>query len=521
MVKPIPSYLKLVTAALEAPTVDRDDWGGLADCCRAFEAGTGWRLEVVPGKPPLQDPNLVWSAPVNPGVGATPGHIRIVSEGGNRGPRPQVALPAAKELASALTEVWNELLRTRRALWQREAELAAGVPVSARPDEEQHLAARLEAVLAAGCAAVGCQSAGLYLLDAGTSELKLRASWRLPASRLVESARPLRGAAADLEALLGSAVVLTEPELFHYWRVPEACAAAVCLPVSSPTTPLGTLWVFSAEPREFTPAETNVLEVVTGRLAADLEREMLLGEVNALRIASPGGWDMPQPAAVPPSPSLDGWDIAGWSGSVADTRESCLSAPGGPWCDWFHVASDQLAVCLGTSSADLVGAAAGTAARTALRTACDVGRGPADLLARLNAALWCGEQGGGKVGLAYALVDTHHGVVRLAQSGSTGAVAVRGSNFNSPQFISETLGAQERLVPDESRWKLSAGETLAMWAGNPEADSAAATAEAGEVLMRCDRLPATVVAARLGSMLAERFPAARPWATLIVRRQGK
>lgn len=522
MVKTIPSYLKLVTAATESPAVDRDDWGGLAACCRAFEVGTGWRLEVVPGKPPIQDSNLLWSAPVDPGVGATPGHIRIVSDGANRSSRPPLELPDAKELAGALAGVWNELLRTRRALWQREAELAAGVPVAARPDEQQHLAARLEAVLAAGCEAVGCQAAGLYLLDAGTSELKLRASWRLPIGRLLEDARPLRGAAADLEALLGHAVVLTEPPLFSYWRVPEPCAAAVCLPVSSPTIPLGTLWVYAAESREFSAADTNLLEVVTGRLAAELEREMLLREVATLRIARSAARDLWLPAAVPPGPSVEGWDIAGWSDAADGAGVPAGSAPtAGPWCDWFNIASDQLAISLGTCSPDLTGAAAGTAARMALRTAAEPGRSPAELLGRLNAALWSGEQGAGMVGLIYALVDTHHAVLRLAQCGGTGYLTARGTTVCPAELLNESLGAQERLTARNVRCKLATGDTVAMWAGGPAATTHAASARVTEVLLRHGKLPAAQLAARLGSALTREFPSEGCWGALILRRLGE
>src|SRR5262249_30680354 len=155
-------------------------------------------------------------------------------------------------------------------------ELAAGVPVASRQGEEPHLAERLEAVLKGGAEAVGCQAAGLYLLDEATSELKLRAVWRLPEERLLAPARPLRGAVADLEALVGHAVMLEDTSLLPHWRCPEDFPAAVCVPVSSPSIPLGTLWTFSDRPRDFTPEETNLLEIVAGRLAADLEREMLL-----------------------------------------------------------------------------------------------------------------------------------------------------------------------------------------------------------------------------------------------------
>ena len=42
-------------------------------------------------------------------------------------------------LAESLAGLLGELYRTRNALWQREAELAAGVPVVQHSQEEQHL----------------------------------------------------------------------------------------------------------------------------------------------------------------------------------------------------------------------------------------------------------------------------------------------------------------------------------------------------------------------------------------------
>ena len=65
-------------------------------------------------------------------------------------------------------------------LWQREAELAAGVPLVPHREDQKHLAARLEAVLRAGAEAVGGDAIALYLLDEATTELKLRCSWGLP-----------------------------------------------------------------------------------------------------------------------------------------------------------------------------------------------------------------------------------------------------------------------------------------------------------------------------------------------------
>lgn len=177
----------------------------------------------------------------------------------------------------------GELHDAQQAVWERDADLAAGVPVRRRNDEDAHLALRLEAILKGGAEAVGCQSTGLYLLDDATSELKLRACWGMPRRKLLEPARPLRGAIADLEALLGHAVVIDDTTLLPHWKVPECCASAVCVPVASPTEPLGTLWAFCDYPRDFTPQQTNLLEIIAGRISVELERDVLLAECERVR----------------------------------------------------------------------------------------------------------------------------------------------------------------------------------------------------------------------------------------------
>lgn len=142
------------------------------------------------------------------------------------------------------------------------------------------LARLLQSVLRAGVEACECEAAALYLLDDATTSLELRASFGLPSERLSQPSRPLKGAIADLEALLGHAVALERASAFGPWRVPEEFAAALCVPVSSPSVPLGTLWFFSDHPRDFTERQTNLAELVAGRLAAELERATLLAQIR-------------------------------------------------------------------------------------------------------------------------------------------------------------------------------------------------------------------------------------------------
>jgi GAF domain-containing protein len=183
------------------------------------------------------------------------------------------------KLATALAGNLALLTRTRRALRASEAELAAGVPIYIEPTQAGALADRLEAILRGGARSAGCTAAALYLLDEATSNLKLRASWGLPAERLTDAPRRLATELADLEALLGHAVVLEDTALLASWPVPEACGAAVCLPVAAESSLLGTVWFFAPQPRDFDDRETETLEIIAGRLAVELELAMLRSAV--------------------------------------------------------------------------------------------------------------------------------------------------------------------------------------------------------------------------------------------------
>jgi phosphoserine phosphatase RsbU/P len=275
-------HLKLYTEQHPASVrASIDAVGCLPETLRAFQRVTGWSLQYVNGTASKLNDGPTLAVPVNSGQDAPAGHLRLEPVPGSAPARsPDAIVPADRESAAALAasigDMLGELLQTRHALWQREAELAAGVPLVPHTEEEKPLAVRLEAVLKGGAEAVGCVAAALYLLDEGTTELKLRSSWGLPFDRLTAPARPLKGAVADLEALLGHAVVLNHTNVIRMWNAPEDFPASVCVPISTPTTLLGTLWVFSSESRDFAEQQMNILEVVAGRLASDLEREMLM-----------------------------------------------------------------------------------------------------------------------------------------------------------------------------------------------------------------------------------------------------
>lgn len=442
MNKQIPNYLRLVTDTSLQPRGTRDEDQAVLDrACQAFVEATGWQLDFARGAASEAPTNLMWSAPVDPGVGVSPGHIRLFTSALD-----SVAIPLeqASLLAQSIGDLWGELLATRQAVWHREADLAAGVPLVLRDDDSRapSLAQRLESVLKGGAEAIGCQAAALYLLDDATSELKLRSSFGLPRRRLLDPARPLRPALADLEALLGHAVVMNEPALFDYWKVPEqGFRTAVCVPVSSPSMPLGTLWIYSDRVRDFSDAETNIVEVVAGRLASELERETLVEEAVSTRDRS-----RRQPSEVRDqtcplptvAPEIEGWEIAAQAvgGDV----------PASAFYDWISTDDGSLSVVAGNAgSPDMAGALTANLLRGAVRGVCGQRQSAGQVVNRLNDVLWSCSSGDAQAGLVYAVLAPKAGVLEFCSAGPMRMLALGTDDFRVLEGPSLALGLQGDL----------------------------------------------------------------------------
>jgi len=426
----------------------------------AFREVTGWSLQCRRGPKPIHPTESTWSAPVDPGVGDPPGHVTLDPvRSASAASQSPGAPKAVRRLASALSGLVDELLETRHALWLSEAELATGVPVVARPEERKHLAARLQAVLRGGADAVGCHAAALYLLDEATTLLRLRSSWGLPPQRLADPPRPLPTALADLEAMLGHVVVLEDTGLFQQWNPPEDFPAAACVPVASPTTILGTLWVFCNARRDFNDRETNVLEMVAGRLAADLEREMLLREgVNAAQLkqelAAAERVRLGQIPSVPPL--LEGWEVAGGTGP--DSRLA------GNLFDWFSLPDGRLAIALAAASGTGIEAVlSATTVRTALRSHAPYHRDPDTLLQQVNATVWQGSVGDQSAAVACGFLEAKDDRVRYTCAGKINVLHLRTADWQSLATPSVDLGKESETPFCLSQRRVAPGEALVVY----------------------------------------------------------
>lgn len=459
----------------------------LHDLLQAFHAVTGCSLRYEHGSPTTASASLAWSIPIRGEVEHTTGRLVLEppsaekSERKKKDEKPsktahrqavvttggEAQSKTVRTLAGSIADLLAELLQTQHALRQREAELAAGVPVVPHREEEKHLAARLEAILRAGANALDCHAAGAYLLDEATTELKLRCSYGLPVDRLAAPARPLQGALADLEALLGHAVVLDDDSVMPTWNVPEDFSSAVCVPISTPTMLLGTLWVFSNHKRGFTDQDTSILEIIAGRLASDLEREMLMragADAAKLQKQLAAAERLQRNELPTVAPLLDGWDVAGCT-TQADSV-------GGAFHDWFCLPDGLLAIAVGRADqSGIAGAMIANYAKIAFRSHARYHRQADRILRQVNLTLWTGSAADRHATLFEGLIETATGRVCCASAGQPSVMLLTADGVLSVGRNAIKLGESAEADFEQFGYELRPGETLLIFTS--DASSAA------------------------------------------------
>ncbi len=335
------------------------------------------------------------------------------------------------------------------------------------------LCRRLRTVLQSGAEAVDCQAASLYVLDDATTQLELQASWGLSDAQQNNRLRPLRGAIGDLEAMAGSAVVLEEDSLMEAWAVPKACGAAVCVPVATDATILGTLWVYAREPRTFSDRETNLLEIIAGRLAADLEcHSQTLQQTEESRLGQQAVQAGQVQASLLPStaPQVSGWSIAGHTEHAGKL--------GGSFHDWLHVDEPRLAVAAGNAApCSITGALVGTALRTSIRTCAPLLAQPGKVLTHVGETLWSGSAGDLSGDAFYGQLNTQSGELVYATAGEVAALAFQQGRWNELSTQGEPLAMRLDHPYPESVAQLEPGEMVCIFTAGLRAWLQAATSE--------------------------------------------
>lgn len=446
------------------PTAELASLPGWRRLCRSYLDVTGCLLRFIPGARPSSPEDIPVLPPESAqGSGraskSTPlGHLRV-DPTDRVGERIEAA-HLAREMACSLAEILGEFLATRMALWEREAELAAGIPLIPHPEEGQHLARRLEEALRAAVVALGVQAAAVYILDETTSHLKLRALWGLPRNRFLAEPRPLKQSPADLEAMLGHAVVLENTHQIEHWKSPEPCGAAVCLPISTPTTILGTLWVFSETARSFSDKDIELLEVTAGRVASELEREASIqAALQAAELRRQ--WETAQrlvrsqlPAV---SPLLDTWEFAGW---LEPDRMA------GAFYDWSCSKDGCVHFALGEMPDDsLRSSFVLSSVRAAWRSHSQYLKDVSKLMGQLNLTLWTGSAGDQSAALFCGVIDSRRNILRMTSAGHIHAVLLTPRRHRIVPPGGPLLGLDPESTYESQRWSIPENSLFVVMTG--------------------------------------------------------
>lgn len=385
----------------------------LPELSQAFQKVTGYHLRF--SKPGHNLPDCVATFPIQSGgkeQSSTMGVVRNLTS---------VSLIPERDvenLARAMADMISEAHQWQLALRQREAELAAHVQLTFHEPKNHGLAQLLEHILRSGAKAIQCDAAALYMLDHETSLLKLRSIWGLPEERLTDPPRQLCTALADLEAMLGHAVVLNEGDFYtERWNAPENFVTSACVPVATSTTIHGTLWFYADSHVDFDATALNLLEIIAGRVAVELERTTLLREGHDSMILKRQLTDAEHflqsllPRAV--APKGEQWQLAGTA-----SHSKPLAAT---FYDWHHLSEDKSLMTI-VSTAENIPSVESQMRMVMLQTEIkNLGRNSRSVkhvVQELEDIAFSQQAEGKPFEMLYALLDKRKSQLQLACSGS-------------------------------------------------------------------------------------------------------
>ena len=195
---------------------------------------------------------------------------------------------------------------------------------------------------------------------------------------------------------------------------------------------------------------------MAGRVASDLEREMLLraGVDGASLQKQVAAAERLQRNELPTiAPLLDGWEVAGWT--------SQAHGVGGAFHDWFCLPDGLLAIAVGQAAEQgIAGALTANAVKTAVRAHARYHRQTEHILRQVNLTLWTGSAGDQHAGLLGGLIETATGRVCCASAGRPSVVVLRPEGWESLSQRSPSMGESPEADFPQFGHELQPGEVL-------------------------------------------------------------
>lgn len=369
---------------------------------------------------------------------------------------PLVSMNRAQQLLSSIEKLVNRLEIAEETVRQQGAELATAVGVTSHSDRQRETADRLESILDSVCRSIGAVAGAIYLLDDETTTLKLRSCIGLPSNRLTAPPRELRGSLADLEALLGNAVLLSDIEMMREWPSPEPFASALVVPIGSTTMPHGTMWFWSDKTRSYSATEIEVANLAAGRVMSEIEHSILGQEIHQSRAIQKqlDAASLTQASMLPDSQVLhEDFDVNGW------TYQN--DGIGGGFHHWDVNPQEMMTLALGNANQrGPDGALVATGIQSIMRSMWSRGGNPASILRSMNDTMWAIQETDwtASTGLIQINPKTGYGTMCLAGDIQSFIVSYRG--FRPIGTQNPKVGQFPDTTFNVNRFYLQPGEIL-------------------------------------------------------------
>ncbi len=473
------SYLKLhrgeeIESQQTSSSSSRE--GDLSDLLAAFAEATGWRACPVGrkpfGRPSLSRLNRIAELDQQPdeskvaeGVKSKlPTRLELLDDSTLDGmlditdSMMIASQQAASNLLDKIEALVQALEQAEEKIERQEVQLASTIGLTIRPEESDALASRIQESLQRAAMQTASDAAAIYLLDESTSELSMRSCWGLPKRTLLKSPRPLRGSLADLEAMLGNAVLLENTQLAQHWNCPEDFPAAMCVPIGSPSSPQGTLWLWSQHVRDFSSLDVESAKAASDKILADLERSALTEEVLRTRSIArdlESASILQASRLATPEVLHHDYEIAGWThpGQVLS----------GQFHNWTYNHHGDLLAALGDAEhSGATGAVVATSLQSVVETCWNAKHEPKQILRKANDLMWSVPDGDWRCSLGYLQVDAQAGVGKCCIAGSIQAFIVGSRGFRMLGSTSTLVGQQPDTKFQTQSFRLEGGDLVVL-----------------------------------------------------------
>ena len=368
-----------------------------------------------------------------------------------------------REIAARMAEAGNSLLEKLQSadatIRRQEAELAAQATPGLPPSLSRELSKKLQAALKDGVTAARCAAAGLYLLDDQTANLKLRARYGIPTERLQAPPRPLRGAMADLEALVSGLAVVERLTDNPQWTSPEPWESGMCASVLVDETPIGTLWMWRGRAGKYSKGARAAIRITADRLGLLLQQALAKQSLRAAQkmkstIRAGVKW---QQASLPVCAELaPNWRAAGWV-----DRGNSLSAA---WYHWDILPDGMIALAVGQGIN--LGGTADALTAVSLRAAWQAHSGyrhsPSQVIRRVSDTLWQTSNEPINGSLLYAKINPDTGEADIAWAGDLPVFIVSRFGYRAVCQPSGFFGSSPDLHPATAHAKMELGDCFAV-----------------------------------------------------------